>query len=89
MSGIDLMFGGKSLIVGVEQDPDETELTRVYIDSRGLCRYVLVKGESAEAVKRAWGSTAHHLMMPTPAEVYIDDEQIARNQARNDEAAKP
>lgn len=87
MSAIDLMFGGKSLIVGVERDPAEPELTRVYIDSRGLCRYVLVKGDDAENVKRAWGGTSHHLMMPTPAEVYVDDDQIARNRARVEAAS--
>jgi hypothetical protein len=84
MSLAALLTGNATLIVGVDTDPDEPDLTRVYINSRGLCQYVLVSGPSADEVRRAWGS-GHKVTMPTPREYYVDDAERARLIAKANE----
>ena len=85
MSFLGLATGTHALIVGVEPDPDEPELTRVYLGSRHMCQYVLVSGDSAESVKNAWNS-AHHVTAPWPSSVYVDDDERARIVAARDDA---
>lgn len=80
---IGMALGTHTLIVGVEQDPDEPDLTRVYVGARYLCRYVLVSGDDAERAKRAWGSS-QHCTTPMPDAYYVDDEQLARIAERNE-----
>ena len=87
MSLFGLRAGSHVLIVGVEPDPEEPDLTRVYIDARYLCKYVLCSGESAESVRRAWGSSGHHVTCPTPESYYVDDEQLAHIARHNAKAA--
>lgn len=66
---------GQTLIVGVEDDPDEPGLLRVYIQARSLWRYVLVSDPAEqERVRRAWGSS-RHLFMPSPDGFYTDEER--------------
>jgi hypothetical protein len=56
------LLGLDVLIVGVEDDPDEPHLTRVYFAARYRGIYVLCEGEDAERVKRVWRGGQHVTM---------------------------
>lgn len=73
-SPLDLILG--RLIVGVETDPDDPMLTRVYLDARYQWCYILVAGDDALAVERAWRGGAGHLTtrLRDGAAVYVDEE---------------
>lgn len=77
---IDLLSPNGHLIVGVEQDSDEPELTRVYLDDRAKWHYVLVEGEQAEKVKAAWDGAYGHLTttIPPGTAIYVDTEAVNR-----------
>lgn len=73
------LIGEGRLLVGVEPDPEESELAghevlRAYLDARYLRKYVLVEGESAEQVKRAWGDSMSHVFVQIgDSPVYLEE----------------
>lgn len=76
MSAIDLLFGTGVLVTGVEPDPDEEGLTRVYVGARYEWNYVLVAEPDATRIRQAFGS-CHHLTIPKPEGYYHDAEAKA------------
>jgi hypothetical protein len=81
---IGMLLGDHVLITGVEDDPTEPDLLRVYIGPRYEWRYVLV-GDPAEQekVRRAWGYTLSHLTMARPDHYYVDEAALAEMRARH------
>lgn len=72
---IGLLFGER-LVVGIEPDAEEPELTRIYIDARYEKRFVLAGEEDAERIRRAWASTAHlTINLPAGTPIYRESEE--------------
>ena len=71
---LNFLVGGlrPTLITGVEADP--LGGTRVYVGPRWKWRYILVEGDDAQRVRRAWDNTTQHLFfdLPIDAEVLTD-----------------
>lgn len=69
--------GRSALIVGIEDDPDEPELLRVYVGHRGAWTFVLVSDPAdQEAVRREWSDTTCHVLyanLPADAPIYVDE----------------
>ena len=64
---------GSTLITGLEQDPDEPDMLRVYVGSRGNWNYVLASGDEADKVRRGWGRGGHLTTdLPPDAVIYHD-----------------
>lgn len=60
-----MFFYGKSLMVGCERMDDNS--LKVYLGARWKGIYaVLPPGDEADEVEAAWGSSAHHVLIPTP-----------------------
>lgn len=77
MSGIfGLAFGTHVLITGVEPDPVDPALLRVYVGPRYNWHYVLIEdADDQQRMLSAWGSLSAHVTMPIPPEgsVYVDE----------------
>ena len=71
---VDLLIGTGVLITGIEDQPEGW--MKVYVGSRYKNIYVVcTEPEDQERVRRAWGSSAMHLMMPRPPpEALFDDD---------------
>lgn len=85
---IDMLMPGSVLITGVEDDPDEPGLLRVYVGARGGWNYVLVSDPAdQESIRSAWGSTAKHLTtrLDPDAPIYHDADGKAAAKARAEE----
>ena len=75
MSLFDLLAGKSTLITGVETDPDDPTMTRVYVGARSNWNYVLTSGEDAEAVLRSWRQGGHTFTTLDPDAVVYHDEE--------------
>lgn len=58
------------LITGIEDDPDESDRMRVYIDARYLNRFVLVDTAQGEALRARWGAFHTFVDLPEDATIY-------------------
>lgn len=70
------MFG-QLLMVGIETDPNEPELTRIYVGTVSPFRtFILVDEKGAEQARRTWNSTLGHVYIDLPQGVEIYREEL-------------
>ena len=61
------------LVTGVESDPDEPDMTRVYVGPRYDWKYVLVSGDEALKVRREFHGSTHLVTVLDPeAQIFQD-----------------
>lgn len=78
MSALGALFGvpgASRLLVGIETDDQEPDMTRLYIDARWQNRYILVTRDEGDRIERQWGSGQHMFIdIPDDALVYLSTE---------------
>lgn len=64
-SGAGLVLSGRGVfVVGVEDEPDDPDVVRVYVDARYRGLYFTVDGPRADEARRAWRASNHgHLLI--------------------------
>ena len=68
-----------TLITGVERDPEEPDLIRVYVGHRGNWNFVLTADESIES---EWNNSARHLFTEVPPDVPVYHDAEGKAAAR-------
>jgi len=75
------LFSGV-MVTGIEDDPDEYGLLRVYVGPRYNWNFVLASGNDAENVRGAWAGGGHvSIRMRDDATIYHDPEGLARSRS--------
>ena len=81
MSTMSIFSQHATLITGVERDPEEPDLIRVYVGPRGNWNFVLTSDESVE---REWNNSVRHLFTEVPPGTPIYHDADGKAAARED-----